>query len=217
VTLLYALGYLWAGALLALIVGVLDGVDGKLARLKVHMTKSGKGEHLLDYVVEMSWWMALAYHFHATGQVRYAYVILLVFLAFISLERVARGFVQRRIGRSLNDFSRSSGAALQLSIERYLKNQRQLPARFGRFGENPSFTGRAKSAFYPRISCTKPIVKPALPATNQNTKRRGLFCINVMLNARLTGIKSRQYDICSTKTSLLRKIEPTANAIPVRR
>src|SRR5438105_11344520 len=108
------------------------------------MTKSGKGEHLLDYVVEMSWWMALAYyvvemswwmalayHFHATGQVRYAYVILLVFLAFISLERVARGFVQRRIGRSLNDFSRSSGAALQLSIERYLKNQRQLPARFG--------------------------------------------------------------------------------------
>ena len=105
VTLLYALGYLWAGALLALIVGVLDGVDGKLARLKVHMTKSGKGEHLLDYVVEMSWWMALAYHFHATGQVRYAYVILLVFLAFISLERVARGFVQRRIGRSLNDFS----------------------------------------------------------------------------------------------------------------
>jgi len=89
VTLLYALGYLWAGALFALIVGVLDGVDGKLARLKVHMTKSGKGEHLLDYVVEMSWWMALAYHFHATGQVRYAYVILLVFLAFISLERVA--------------------------------------------------------------------------------------------------------------------------------
>jgi len=69
------------------------------------MTKSGKGEHLLDYVVEMSWWMALAYHFHATGQVRYAYVILLVFLAFISIERVARGFVQRRIGRSLDDFS----------------------------------------------------------------------------------------------------------------
>ena len=88
-----------------MIIGVLDGVDGKLARLKVHLKKSGKGEHLLDYVVEMSWWMAPAYHFHATGQVRYAYVILLVFLAFISLERVARGFVQRRIGRSLNDFS----------------------------------------------------------------------------------------------------------------
>ena len=31
VTLLYAFGYLWIGALLALLVGILDGVDGKLA------------------------------------------------------------------------------------------------------------------------------------------------------------------------------------------
>jgi phosphatidylglycerophosphate synthase len=106
VTVLYALGYLWAGALLALIIGVLDGLDGKLARLKVQMTKAGKGEHLLDYVVEMSWWIALAYHFHATGQVRYAYLLLLAFFAFTSLERVARGYVQRRVGRSLDDVSR---------------------------------------------------------------------------------------------------------------
>jgi phosphatidylglycerophosphate synthase len=106
VTVLYALGYLWAGALLALIIGVLDGLDGKLARLKVQMTKAGKGEHLLDYVVEMSWWIALAYHFHATGQVRYAYLLLLAFFAFTSMERVARGFVQRRVGRSLDDVSR---------------------------------------------------------------------------------------------------------------
>jgi phosphatidylglycerophosphate synthase len=105
VTLLYPFGYLWAGALLALLVGILDGVDGKLARLKVQTTRIGKGEHLLDYFVEMSWWTALAYHFHATGQVRYAYVILLVFFAFNLLERVARGFVRRRVGRSLDDFS----------------------------------------------------------------------------------------------------------------
>ena len=105
VTVLYALGYLWVGALLALVVGVLDGLDGKLARLKVQMTKAGKREHLLDLLIEMSWWTALAYHFHSTGQVRYAYVILVVFFAFHSLERVARGFVQRRIGRSLDDAS----------------------------------------------------------------------------------------------------------------
>jgi phosphatidylglycerophosphate synthase len=105
VTLLYAFGHLWVGALLALLVGILDGVDGKLARLKVQTTRIGKGEHLLDYFVEMSWWAALAYHFHATGQVRYAYVILLVFFAFNSLERMARGFVRRRVGRSLDDFS----------------------------------------------------------------------------------------------------------------
>jgi hypothetical protein len=54
----------------------------------------------------MSWWIALAYHFQATGQVRYAYALLLAFFAFTSLERVARRFVQRRVGRSLDDFSR---------------------------------------------------------------------------------------------------------------
>src|SRR5205807_8004753 len=58
VTLLYAFGHLSVGALLALLVGILDGVDGKLARLKVQTTRIGKGEHLLDYFVEMSWWAA---------------------------------------------------------------------------------------------------------------------------------------------------------------
>jgi phosphatidylglycerophosphate synthase len=105
VTLLYAGGYLWAGLLLALVIGVLDGIDGKLARLKAQTTKLGKKEHDLDYLVETSWWAALAYHFHATGQIRYAYVIFFAFFAFHRLERVVKKTVQRRIGRNLDDFS----------------------------------------------------------------------------------------------------------------
>ena len=105
VTLLYACGYLWAGVLLALVIGVLDGIDGKLARLKAQTTKLGKREHDLDYFVEMSWWAALAYHFHATGQIRYAYVIFCAFFVFERLERAAKQTVKRRIGRSLDDFA----------------------------------------------------------------------------------------------------------------
>jgi phosphatidylglycerophosphate synthase len=105
VTLLYACGFLWAGVLLALAIGVLDGIDGKLARLKAQTTKLGKKEHDLDYFVETSWWAALAYHFHATGQIRHAYVIFFVFFAFHILERVAKKAVKRRIGRSLDDFA----------------------------------------------------------------------------------------------------------------
>jgi 1L-myo-inositol 1-phosphate cytidylyltransferase / CDP-L-myo-inositol myo-inositolphosphotransferase len=105
VTLLYACGYLWAGVLLALVIGVLDGIDGKLARLKAQTTKLGKKEHDLDYFVETSWWMALAYHFQATGQIRYAYVIFFAFFVFHRLERVAIQAVQRRIGRNLDDFA----------------------------------------------------------------------------------------------------------------
>src|SRR5206468_13055798 len=105
VTLLYACGYLWAGVLLALVIGVLDGVDGKLARLKAQTTKLGKKEHDLDYFVETSWWTALAYHFQATGQIRYAYVIFFAFFVFHRLERMAIQAVQRRIGRNLDDFA----------------------------------------------------------------------------------------------------------------
>jgi phosphatidylglycerophosphate synthase len=105
VTLLYACGYLWVGVLLALVIGVLDGVDGKLARLKAQTTKLGKKEHDLDYFIETSWWAALAYHFHATGQIRYAYVIFFIFFAFHRLERMAIQAVQRRIGRNLDDFA----------------------------------------------------------------------------------------------------------------
>ena len=105
VTVLYACGYLWAGVLIALVIGVLDGIDGKLARLKAQTTKLGKREHDLDYLVETSWWAALAYHFHATGQIRYAYVIFSAFFAFERLERVAKRAVQRRIGRNLDDFA----------------------------------------------------------------------------------------------------------------
>jgi len=105
VTLLYAGGYLWAGVLLALVIGVLDGIDGKLARLKAQTTKLGKREHDLDYFVETSWWAALAYHFHAAGQIRYAYIIFAAFFAFDRLERVAKKAVQRRIGRNLDDFA----------------------------------------------------------------------------------------------------------------
>jgi phosphatidylglycerophosphate synthase len=106
VTLLYATGHLWIGALLALVVGVLDGVDGKLARLKVQTTKAGKGEHVLDYFLEMSWWTALAYHFQITGQVGYAYLLLLLFFVSDVLDRLGRRSVESRLGRSLDDASR---------------------------------------------------------------------------------------------------------------
>ncbi|HET7228113.1 MAG TPA: CDP-alcohol phosphatidyltransferase family protein [Chthoniobacterales bacterium] len=106
VALLYALGYLWAGALLALVFGVWDGVDGKLARLNEQTTELGKKEHILDYFIEMSWWTALAYHFHASGQVRYAYALLIAFIVGDFFERLARRSVEPKLGRSLNDVSR---------------------------------------------------------------------------------------------------------------
>jgi 1L-myo-inositol 1-phosphate cytidylyltransferase / CDP-L-myo-inositol myo-inositolphosphotransferase len=120
VTLLYAFGHLWVGALVALAVGILDGVDGKLARLKVQTTKIGKGEHALDYGIEMSWWAALAYHFQVTAQVRYGYAIWLVFFIFDVLDRAAKWSVERKLGRSLDDVSRFD------RLVRYVSGRRNI-------------------------------------------------------------------------------------------
>jgi len=106
VALLYALGYLWLGALLALVFGVWDGLDGKLARLNEQTTELGKKEHILDYFIEMSWWTALAYHFHTAGKVRYAYVLLIAFIAADLFDRIARRSIEPKLGRSLDDMSR---------------------------------------------------------------------------------------------------------------
>ena len=104
--LLYALGYLWLGASLALVFGVWDGLDGKLARLNEQTTELGKREHIVDYFIEMSWWTALAYHFHTGGQVRYAYVLLIAFIAADLFDRIARRSVEPKLGRNLDDMSR---------------------------------------------------------------------------------------------------------------
>jgi len=106
VTLLYASGHLWAGVSLALLFGVWDGLDGKLARLKEQTTRLGRREHVIDYFIEMSWWTALAYHFHAGGQVRYAYAFLIAFTAADFFDRIARRSVEPKLGRNLNDASR---------------------------------------------------------------------------------------------------------------
>ena len=103
VTLLYATGRLWSGTVLALIVGILDGVDGKLARIKVETTVLGKLEHGLDYVVEFSWWTALAHYFYAKDQSPNAYLMLLLLFGSDLVDRLAKRSARKRSGRSLDD------------------------------------------------------------------------------------------------------------------
>lgn len=60
-------GWLLSGILLAIFVEVLDGVDGKLARLKLMTSKVGELEHVLDFFYENSWYLALGAYFAASG------------------------------------------------------------------------------------------------------------------------------------------------------
>jgi len=51
-------GWLWPAVLLAFVVNVLDGVDGKLARVKALATRLGQLEHSFDLLYEQSWYIA---------------------------------------------------------------------------------------------------------------------------------------------------------------
>jgi phosphatidylglycerophosphate synthase len=103
VTWLFASGQLLAGTWLALSVGVLDGLDGKQARVKVESTELGKREHVLDYVLELSWWIALAYHFASTGALPNAYALLLLLVGSDVVDRYAKRIAKQRTGRNLDD------------------------------------------------------------------------------------------------------------------
>jgi len=62
VTALFLTGNLLAGSLLTFAVGLMDGLDGKLARVKCLTTKVGYLEHSFDLLFEFSWILALAFY-----------------------------------------------------------------------------------------------------------------------------------------------------------
>jgi phosphatidylglycerophosphate synthase len=103
VTFLFATGRLGWGLALALVVGVLDGLDGKQARLKVETTQRGKIEHWFDAVFEMSWWIALAWHFQVSGQLPGAFGYLLLLLVAEGVDGLAKASVYFTTGKVIDE------------------------------------------------------------------------------------------------------------------
>src|SRR5215831_7455755 len=103
VTFLLATGRLGWGLALALVVGVLDGLDGKQARLKIETTKRGKIEHWFDALFEMSWWIAIAWHFRVSGQLPSAFHCLLLLLAAEGVDGLAKGSVYFTTGQVIDE------------------------------------------------------------------------------------------------------------------
>ena len=54
-------GYLWLSLIGAAFVGIMDGLDGKLARAKIKTSKVGELEHIFDMMFEYSWWLSLGW------------------------------------------------------------------------------------------------------------------------------------------------------------
>ncbi len=88
----FALGRVGLGIIAALIFGLVDGLDGKQARVKIETTEHGKWEHHLDYLIENSWWAAIAFDLWRSSQLPNAFL----FLALLIGSHLLDEFVKRR-------------------------------------------------------------------------------------------------------------------------
>ena len=99
----FALGRVGLGLLAALIFGIVDGLDGKQSRVKIEMTERGEWEHHLDYVVENSWWAAIAFHLSRSGQLSNASYFFALLFGSNLLEKFAKRRAKIATGRLLDD------------------------------------------------------------------------------------------------------------------
>ncbi|MFQ5710144.1 MAG: CDP-alcohol phosphatidyltransferase family protein [Candidatus Geothermarchaeales archaeon] len=67
VTALFLFGHLLTGSILTFFVGIMDGLDGKLARVRRRTTRLGIMEHPFDMLFEFSWLIALSLYLSRSG------------------------------------------------------------------------------------------------------------------------------------------------------
>jgi len=99
----FAIGHVSLGILAALVFGLVDGLDGKQARVKVETTARGKWEHQLDDLIENSWWAAIAFQLWRSGQFPNAFYFLALLVASFLLDEFAKHRVKIARGRLLDD------------------------------------------------------------------------------------------------------------------
>jgi len=99
----FALDRVALGILAALIFGIVDGLDGKQSRVKIEMTERGKWEHHLDYLIENSWWAAIAFHLWRSGQIPNAFYFFALLIGSHLLDEFAKRRAKLAKGRLLDD------------------------------------------------------------------------------------------------------------------
>lgn len=110
VALLLFRGQLLAGAIGGMVVGVVDGLDGRQARVQVRTSRLGRVEHLLDKVYEVLWMVALAYFLSAGWSNARFVTELWVWVAAYFLDTAAYDVVKWRRGVQLDEATRIDAA-----------------------------------------------------------------------------------------------------------
>jgi CDP-L-myo-inositol myo-inositolphosphotransferase len=103
VTVLYLFGYLLPASILSFVVGLADGLDGKLARVKLKTSKLGSLEHSFDLLFEFSWFIALSWFLFSATQDVLPLILAILIILFIAFYRKIYDQFRNATGRSLDD------------------------------------------------------------------------------------------------------------------
>lgn len=104
-TVAFVVGRIGLGIVAALIFGIVDGLDGKQARVKIETTERGKWEHHFDYLIENSWWAAIALYLWRSGQLLDAFYLLALLVGSHLLDEFAKRRARIATGRLLDDLT----------------------------------------------------------------------------------------------------------------
>ncbi len=99
----FAVGRIGLGILAALTFGIVDGLDGKQSRVKIETTERGKWEHHLDYLIENSWWAAIAFYLWRSGQFPNVFYFFALLVGSHLLDEFAKRRAKTVKGRLLDD------------------------------------------------------------------------------------------------------------------
>jgi len=121
VTALFLFGNLLTAAILTFVVGIVDGLDGKLARIRGCSTKLGLMEHVFDLLYEFSWLIALAF-FLSQSQGSIPLVVAVCSITFIAFYRFCYDQFGRAVGVSLDVYGRFERAFRRVAGRRNIYN-----------------------------------------------------------------------------------------------
>ena len=102
-TALFFFGYLLPASILTFVVGIVDGLDGKLARVKLKTSKLGSLEHSFDLLFEFSWFIALSWFLFSSTQSATPLIVCIFIILFIAFYRHVYDQFRKITGRSLDD------------------------------------------------------------------------------------------------------------------
>lgn len=102
-TALFLGGYLLPASILTFLVGIADGLDGKLARVKLKTSRLGSLEHSFDLLFEFSWFIALSWFLFSSTQSATPLILCIFIILFIAFYRHVYDQFRRAMGRSLDD------------------------------------------------------------------------------------------------------------------